>query len=94
MAVTISVQETTMTPTKDGAGIVVQMLVSDKPRELPPNEAAAMRVALTATVLPDPNSRVKSLERMSQWWLQHAALEIVVEALNEARRKIYDQMNR
>jgi hypothetical protein len=75
MAVAISVQETTVTLTKDGKGIVVQLLVSDKEREPPPGEVAAMRVALTATI---PRPKDQSL-----LWVQVQALTAVRMSIQE-----------
>jgi hypothetical protein len=79
MAVTISIQETIITPAKDG--VVVQLYVSDAPRD---NESAAMRVALTATI---PRTEGKRLA-----WVQYQTLLSVHNSLEQTMNVARDAM--
>ena len=63
MKLTISIQETTVTPAKDG--LIVQLYLSNKPRD---SAGAAMRIALHATI---PRMRRSSLAKM-----QHETLAL------------------
>jgi hypothetical protein len=79
MAVSIAIQETTITPTK--GGLLFQLYVSDAPRE---SESAAMRLALTATI-PDPG-------RKSLQWMQVQALTAVRESIQETINDLYQHL--
>ena len=76
MAVAISVQETTVTQTKDGYDVL--MYISDKPRDA---SDASLALTLRARV---PQSHSDRLPH-----LQLGALDVAIEALKPMMAKLY-----